>query len=437
MEHFSNLLVVIGRFHPLVLHFPIGLIAGVAGLELWMLFRPGSDLRPATGMLLALASISAVVAAVCGLLLARSGGYDEGLLVRHRLFGVATAFLAFAALMFHRRLKRSSAGRRAALYHFSLAACVIATAAAGHYGGIITHGSKTPFGALIKLLRGESDGSQVTATDPAVIDDELLPHSALPILESHCFECHGAEKQKSGLRLDTREAALAGGESGKPAIVPASAMASRMVEAITLPEGNKRAMPPTGKRRLEPREVLLLIDWINHGALWPDKEQLRPAGVAPPSAAAMEQLRANGFQLAELARGHPLVRVDSIPKGARLSALAPVAQQIAWLNLSSFELEGGELQVLADMPHLTRLELQHSNVRDGDLANVAKLEHLAVLNLYGTQIGDAGLSHLRDLRSLERLYVWQTQVTRAGVQALQEALPTARIDMGDVDADAK
>ena len=435
METLPNLLVAIGRFHPLVLHFPIGLLAGVACLELWTAFRPSAELRPATGILLALASAAAVVTAVCGLLLARSGGYDEGLLATHRFLGVGTAVLAVAVLLSYRRLRRSGSEGALALYRLSLAACVIATAGAGYYGAMITHGSTTPFGMLVTAVRAAfgRDDAQLAAGVPTMAEDGLSQRSALPILESHCYECHGAEKQKSGLRLDSRQAALTGGESGKPAIVPGNAMASRLVEAITLPTGRKRAMPPNGKRRLEPAEVLTLIDWINRGALWPDKYQMRPEGVAAPSPAAMAQLRAAGFRLSALAQGHPLVRVDGVPQGARLAALAPVAAQIAWLNLADFAVAAGELRMLADMPHLTRLELQHSTVQDGDLADVAKVANLAVLNLYATEVGDPGLDHLRELRSLERLYLWQTRVTPSGAQRLREALPTTVVDTGELE----
>jgi uncharacterized membrane protein len=437
MDNVQTLATAIGRFHPLILHFPIGLIAGAACFELWMVIRPETQLRGAIGFLLVLASAGAVAAAVCGLLLARSGGYDDAILLRHRLFGLATAALAVAALALHRWSRRSSHPQATALYRLTLAACVVATAGAGHYGSIITHGSQTPVEGLIRALRGsgDRDEAQRATAAAATSDDNLFQQSVQPILQAHCYECHGPEKQKSGLRLDSRETALAGGESGKPAIVPGDAMASRLVEAITLPAGNKRAMPPDGKPRLEPAQVLVLIDWINRGALWPDKSQLRPAGVSAPSPAVLAQLRSEGFHLNQLAQGHPLVRVDAVPKGARLSALAPVAGQVGWLNLAGYQLTPGELAVLTDMPYLTRLELQRSNVQDGDLAYVAKVPHLAVVNLYGTRIGDPGLEHLHDLSSLEQLYLWETEVSAAGVEALHQALPQARIDRGGVDPD--
>src|SRR5215468_10691619 len=196
METVPNLLAAIGRFHPVVLHFPIGLLAGVACLELWMAFRPSAELRHATGILLALACGTAVVTAVCGLLLARSGGYDEALLTRHRLFGVGTALLALGVALAYRRLRRSAGARALALYRLTLAACVLAMAGAGYYGGMSTHGSRTPFGMVAAVRAAFArDDAQPAAVMPTT-EDDLSQRAALPILESHCYECHGAEKQK-------------------------------------------------------------------------------------------------------------------------------------------------------------------------------------------------------------------------------------------------
>jgi len=88
----------------------------------------------------------------------------------------------------------------------------------------------------------------------------------LPILETNCFECHGPEKQKSGLRLDSRGGMLTGGDFG-PAIVPGDAEKSFLIEAITTDDIDQQ-MPPKGKR-LSPEEVAILTRWIAEGAVWP------------------------------------------------------------------------------------------------------------------------------------------------------------------------
>ena len=258
-----------------------------------------------------------------------------------------------------------------------------------------------------------------------------------PILEQRCQECHGAEKQKSGLRLDSRAAALAGGESGEPAIVPGDALASRLVRNITLPREHDHAMPPAGKRRLSPEEVWVLIDWINRGADWLDPTEALAEGLPAPSEEVMESLRQRGFHLELLSRGWALLRVDRVPEGARLSELAPLAAHVTWLDLSGYTFESGEVKMLEGMERLTRLALQRSNVSDADLPVVGGLEQLRSLDLYATDVSDAGLEHLRNLELLERLFLWQTAASEAGAERLRAALPELRIDRGIAAAEAE
>src|SRR5262245_14946761 len=67
-----------------------------------------------------------------------------------------------------------------------------------------------------------------------------------PVLAQHCVGCHGPEKQRASLRLDTAAALLEGGNSG-PAVVPGKSADSLLLKAVTAAEGVK-AMPPKGPR---------------------------------------------------------------------------------------------------------------------------------------------------------------------------------------------
>ncbi|NBV35173.1 MAG: hypothetical protein EBR81_15620, partial [Proteobacteria bacterium] len=64
-----------------------------------------------------------------------------------------------------------------------------------------------------------------------------------PIFDAHCVGCHGAEKHKSDYRLDSREAALSGGESGNAAIVPGKPEAGSLIHFV---DGSDKElfMPP-------------------------------------------------------------------------------------------------------------------------------------------------------------------------------------------------
>ncbi len=89
-----------------------------------------------------------------------------------------------------------------------------------------------------------------------------------PLLQEHCYSCHGKEKQKSGLRLDIKSEALKGGDSHAPNIKPGKASESPLIHFI---EGQDEdmLMPPKDKR-LSPEEIALLRRWIDEGAAWPE-----------------------------------------------------------------------------------------------------------------------------------------------------------------------
>ena len=95
-----------------------------------------------------------------------------------------------------------------------------------------------------------------------------------PILEASCIECHGVEKQKGDLRLDTLANLLKGGDSG-PAIVPGNIDESILLERIFLPADDDEIMPPENGP-LSSNQQDILKRWIITGANWPKGVQLFP-----------------------------------------------------------------------------------------------------------------------------------------------------------------
>jgi cytochrome c553 len=87
-----------------------------------------------------------------------------------------------------------------------------------------------------------------------------------PLLNRECVKCHGTEKQKGDLRLDSREAALKGGETG-PALVPGKPEESLMLRLIRHAEKDRDRMPP--KEKLAAADVAAIEKWIASGAPWP------------------------------------------------------------------------------------------------------------------------------------------------------------------------
>jgi Protein of unknown function (DUF1553)/Protein of unknown function (DUF1549)/Planctomycete cytochrome C len=93
-----------------------------------------------------------------------------------------------------------------------------------------------------------------------------------PILERSCIGCHGPEKQKSGYRLDVRDIAIKGGDSGEAAIVPHDASTSPLIRYVS-GEDEEMLMPPkmSGKPRLTSAQIDTLRAWINAGPRWPEE----------------------------------------------------------------------------------------------------------------------------------------------------------------------
>ncbi|MCH2182703.1 MAG: PSD1 and planctomycete cytochrome C domain-containing protein [Mariniblastus sp.] len=163
-----------------------------------------------------------------------------------------------------------------------------------------------------------------------------------PILEEHCWHCHGADEQESGLRLDLRQSMLAGGDYGQPAIVPGKPGKSYLLEVVNHLD-EEMAMPPDGEK-LPPEMIERLQRWIEQGAPWPGQMEKvtreksthwafqpieRPtvpqvASLSPIDAFLQRRLQREGLGFSEEAIPANLIRRASIV----LTGLPPTSGQI-------------------------------------------------------------------------------------------------------------
>lgn len=93
--------------------------------------------------------------------------------------------------------------------------------------------------------------------------DQLYLQSIKPLLEKHCYACHGGLKQEAGLRLDTAASILQGGNSG-PVVDSADVSQSELLKRITA--NDESLMPPKHEgERLKPEQVQMISDWMKSG----------------------------------------------------------------------------------------------------------------------------------------------------------------------------
>jgi cytochrome c553 len=111
-----------------------------------------------------------------------------------------------------------------------------------------------------------------------------------PILAASCVRCHGAEKTEAGLRLDTHEGLLEGGESGG-AIVRGDGKGSLLYQRLMATDPDERM--PQRSEPLTRAEVETLVRWIDDGAPWPEGVVVHEAPEARASSAALQPLAAH------------------------------------------------------------------------------------------------------------------------------------------------
>ena len=104
-------------------------------------------------------------------------------------------------------------------------------------------------------------------------------HDIVPILKKHCIACHAGSKKQGGLSFDSRQALLAGGESGKVVLAGKSSVSS-LIKRVTTKDADLQ-MPPEGAR-LTAKEIDLLRKWIDEGLPWEPGFSFKNIAYEPP-----------------------------------------------------------------------------------------------------------------------------------------------------------
>src|ERR1043166_2359028 len=123
---------------------------------------------------------------------------------------------------------------------------------------------------VIRFALGLAMAGPIRAEDTA---ERHFIQRVKPLLESRCVSCHGPDKAKAGLRLDSREAALKGGETGA-AVVPGQPSSSLLLQAV-MHSKKDLEMPP--KDKLTTNDIAVLERWIREGAPWPKSAAIAAA----------------------------------------------------------------------------------------------------------------------------------------------------------------
>ena len=448
----TNIVLFFGRFHPLLVHLPIGFIVLAVIFEL-ITWRKKVDLHTAVAYALLVGAAFGVIAIVLGFMLASEGGYNEFALNTHKWTGITTTMLAFAAYFLKINLGKTAWTRK--VYLVALVLALVLLSIAGHYGGNLTHGSDYLLEHApnsIRALAGlQPARERITVLDSALVYEDVIHH----IFEAKCNVCHNKDKQKGELLLNVPSGIMKGGENG-PVIVPGEASESELFRRVTLDPNHEDFMPTEGRTPLTKEETALLEWWILEGAPFDKKiidltrserinGYLREVGIGkkksflasldlPPVERKMyDSIVAKGFRTKTIANnstwlevGYSAYNKDALNE-EKLRTLAGVSENITWLTLSGTALQDQWLAHVGQLTNLTRLRIDQTPITDAGIKHLVSLKNLEYLNVYGTQLTDAAVEDLRQLSGLKKLYIWQTNITDEGVADIADSLPALEV----------
>lgn len=444
----------IGRFHPVLVHLPIGILL-IGVLLHWLSKREQfQSIRPAVTVTLLLGVISAILSCITGWFLGLNDEYDTTILERHRWMGVGVAvvatvyYLAYAE-KFSLRLK----SRVLTIVSIVLVLLITFT---GHLGGTLTHGE-----GFLSFDGGNGKIEEVRKIIPDVQEAMVYDDIIQPILQNKCYTCHGPSKQKGKLRLDSREAMEKGGEDGE-ALIAGDSKKSLLYTRLVMDILEKEHMPPKGKPQPSEAEVTLINWWISTGAHFdqqvktiPQEEHIKPlllalqsdqihepvkpdvpdAPVGKASEQTIAQLKENGVTIMPVAENSNYLSVsfysaDTVNADV-LKLLESISPQLVWLKLNDTPVDDETIKTIGKLQTLTRLNLANTSVTDNGLVSLQSLGKLQYLNLTGTKVTSKGLQVLSSLPELTAIYLYKTDIgSEADWLALQQSFPKTKIDTG-------
>jgi mono/diheme cytochrome c family protein len=229
-------------------------------------------------------------------------------------------------------------------------------------------------------------------TRPQAAPGSFYTARVAPLFDQHCVSCHGENRQKADLRLDSYAFALRGGRHGA-VIVPGNLKASEMMTRITLPAGDDKAMPPEGKTPLTPDDITVIRLWIATGAL-PTVAAIKgaPKLVAevkipqPDPAAARRQRAPLAAAVQQLMQRYPGLLVYQSRNSADLELNAALrGTGFTDADLKAF---------LSVRARIIRMDLSGTGVTDACAQTLAQMTALRFLRLAGTHISRAALAPL-------------------------------------------
>ncbi len=425
---------IIGRFHPLIVHLPIGSLLLAAIFQFLYGMKKMSS-QEGIGVALFVGMASASLACITGYIL--SADHEPSTtMTYHRWLGFITFAVSALVWLAFRFQKKYTAY----LVYF----LVLLVAITGHYGGSLTHGDDY---LLPKKITTQKKA--ITDINNALVYEDIIA----PILADKCYQCHSSQRQKGKLRLDDFAHIQKGGEHGKT-LLANQALNSLIVKRMLLPLHDDKHMPPKSKPQPTTDDLTLIQWWINNGAkaaiktseciqddkiksilanLTTSKKQANvlPEIAAIPDPQAIKFLNDRSVSLQPLSTNSKLYLVNFIAHDSinaeDMTALDKIKDHIYILKLGHCHFDPKILGTIASYTNLHALYLENTGITDETCLHLHKLPSLHYLNVIGNKLTFNGIKSLCGIKTLKDLFVFQNEVSKGEIEELGKEYLGVRI----------
>ena len=418
---------LLGRFHPLVVHLPIGFL--LLGLMMLVFDRKENRHNKIICFVFFWGTFSTLVAILTGTFQYVREGYPWEDIQGHLFLGVLTFVFSF---LMYLKLKDFNYFNRLP-QKFLEFALVLILSITGHLGGNLTHGKYHLTQPLPDEMK-QALGIEVPNKELVLLPEthrQLPFYSGViqPILDQKCVSCHNPKKSKGGLLLHNFKVIMDGGEQG--AIISTTmAKESEMLRRIHFPKDEKKHMPPKAKTQLTKAEIKLIGQWITLGA--PESTSIADLGlspqlfdsffpkdetgiypdlkIAPLNNGIMDSIRAEGLEVMPLYKTSSLLKISALNSPGfndqNSLVLLDAKDHIVDLDLGQTQVTDAVFEILQELKNLTVLKLDHTEITGNGLEKLSRLENLKEINLVMTTLSKTRVEALFSFSTLEKVYLF-------------------------------
>jgi len=441
----------IGRFHPMLVHLPIGifLLGYFLEIQFQLGYRRLINSRNLIVLIYGVGLMAGILAAVTGWLLSLSDDYGIVALNYHKLLAIATLVVMLFVIIYQVKAKNAKGKVKLAVSTIA----IILTTLTGHFGGNLTHGPGFLFKYGPGFLNSYEDVTLNKIKNIPPDSVKIYTDILYPIIQNNCLACHNSKDYKGGLILETYSGLFKKADHAIP-VTPKNLNNSEVFIRVSLPANHEKAMPPRGsgfgytgieilKYWIETgadslatfnsntmSEELIALIKRDYGLDYRPRPYYEKIKIDSVDNNLLVQLRRSGFGANYLSQSNFLLDVsfksDSIGI-EQIQNLNRVADHITFLTLSDCKLSEELMETLAEMPHLNRIDFSKNHLNSKLIPFLIKHKHLESVNLIGTELTNESLQSLLEQSGLSCVYVLDTKVTEEELLNLRRTYENTEI----------